>query len=164
MDKPRQTDWQPPRGITFVPFPLRHARPYGVQWRLDGRRRTKTFETKEKQINFAKTLAGDAKQNGLAAFRLDDGEAREWRAFRAMIGADADLATVAACWERNKANTAASLTVITAIADYTAAKKGEGVDEASLAHYTPIFDRLEDAMGTLNVGEVTPEHVTEFMT
>jgi len=175
MNKPEQTaaaeggqtekskKWEPPRGITLVPFPLRPARPYGVQWRIDGKRKTKTFPTKEKQIEFAKTLAGDAKQNGLAAYRLDEGEAREWRAFRAMIGPDADLAAVAACWERNKGGTVASLTVKQAIADYTAAKTAEGVDAASLSHYKPIFDRLDDAMGARNVGEVMPEHVSAFM-
>jgi site-specific recombinase XerC len=134
-----------------------------VQWRIEGRRKTKTFETVEKQIGFAKTLAGDAKQNGLAAFRLDEGEVREWRAFRAMVGPDADLAAVAACWERNKANNAVALTVTAAVAEYTAAKKAEGVDAASIAHYKPIFDRLEKVMGDRLVGTITRQDVTEFM-
>eukprot|EP01035_Chromulina_nebulosa_P068835 gene68835-94334_t len=56
MNKPRQTEWAPPRGITFVSFPKRPEQPYGVQWRLDGKRKTKTFPTREAQINFAKSL------------------------------------------------------------------------------------------------------------
>jgi hypothetical protein len=130
---------------------------------VDGRRKTKTFKTAEKQIDFAKTLAGDVKQNGLAAFRLDEGEAREWRAFRAMVGPDADLAAVAACWERNKANISADLTVTAAIADYTAAKTAEGVAKKTIGHYKPIFDSLADAVGDRNVGAVTDADIAAFM-
>lgn len=163
MSKPRQTDWQPPRGITLVPFPLRPARPYGVQWRIDGKRKTKTFPTKEKQIDFAKALSGDAKQNGLTAFRLDEGEAREWRAFRAMVGADADLAAVAACWERHKAAAVPTLGLIEAVAAYTEAKRAEGIPENTIAHFKPIFDRLELSLGNRNIGNVTAADIGAFM-
>lgn len=163
MHKPRQTEWKPPRGITLVSFPLRPARPYGVQWRIEGKRKTKTFPTREKQIDFAKTLAGDAKQNGLAAFRLDEGEARDWRAFRAMVGPEADLAAVAACWERNKANNVAALTVTAAVAEYTAAKQAEGIPENTVAHFKPIFDRLESTLGGRNVGTITDADIAAFM-
>jgi len=162
MDKPRQT-WSPPRGITLVAFPTRPAQPYGVQWRVDGRRKTKTFPTREKQIDFAKGLAGAAKEDGLAAFRLDGSEAREWRAFRALIGPDADLAAVAACWERAKATRGPSLLLTDAIADYTAAKTAEGVSAASIAHYEPIFDRLTEALGTRDVGTITATDINLWM-
>ena len=163
MSKRRQTEWQPPRGIRFVSFPNRPDRPHGVQWRVDGERKTKTFPTREQQIAFAQSLAGDVKRDGLAALRLNPDEVRQWRAFRALIGADTDLAAVAACWERNKVKAVAPLTVQEAVIAYTAAKTAEGIDAASLSHYRPIFDRLEAALGAKHVGSVTDADIIEFM-
>jgi hypothetical protein len=155
MAKPRQTerpapkDWQPPRGITFLHFPKRPAQPYAVQWRVDGKRKTKTFTTVEKRLQFAQELAGAAKDHGLAALRLGEGEVHEWRAFRAVIGVEADLTAVAACWQRFKASeaTKAPMTLAAAIDAYTAAKEAEGVSAAAVAHYAPIFERLTAAIG-----------------
>jgi hypothetical protein len=147
----------------LVQFPQRPDRPHGVQWRVEGRRKTKTFPTREHQITFAKSLAGDLKRDGLAALRLNADEVREWRAFRALIGPDVDLSAVAACWERNKDWTVAPLTVREAIAAYTAAKTAEGVNAASISHYRPIFDRLEAHLGARNVGDVRGDDVMEFM-
>src|SRR5688572_4273349 len=97
MDKRRQT-WAPPRGIRLLEFRDRPKQPYAVQWRVAGARKTKTFPTKEAQLGFAKALAGDLKTNGLSALRLNADEARDWRAFRALVGVDTDLTAVAACW------------------------------------------------------------------
>jgi integrase len=174
MRKPEQTaagtqvasktpPWSPPRGIRLVSFPQRPDRPHGVQWRLKGQRKTKTFPTKEAQIAFAKSLAGDVKKDGLAAFRLNSDEVREWRSFRTLVGLDTDLAAVAACWEKHKAAPVATLTVREAVIAYTAAKTAQGVDPASILHYGPIFDRLEEAMGKRNVGTVTGDDVASFM-
>ena len=85
-------------GITFIEFPHCPKHPYGVQWRVDDKRKTKSFKTREKPTDFAKSLAGDAKRDGLAAFRLDASEAREWRAFRALIGETTGLDAVARHW------------------------------------------------------------------
>jgi integrase len=163
MNKPRQTQWSPPRGITLVNFPLRPNKPHGVQWRFNGQRKTKLFPTKEAQILFAKDLAGARKSHGLAAFKLDDSEVREWRAFRAIVGAETDLGAVAACWERNKANTVADLSVTAAVVLYTAEKKSEGVNPASLAHYAPIFTRFEALHGTRMIGSINGADITDFM-
>ena len=164
MSKRQQTKWEPPRGIRLITIPNRPNNPYGVQWRVSGERKTKSFKTKEKQEEFAKGLAGDAQRNGVAAFRLNEDEAREWRAFRATIGPDADLMAVAACWERNKAKGLTTpLSLSTAIADYTAAKRTEGVDETSIGHYKPIFDRLVDAIGDKDIATITDTEVATFM-
>ena len=172
MRKRRQTEagaeatssrWSPPRGITLVSFPQRPKRPYGVQWRLEGKRKTKTFPTVEKQVNFAKALAADVKQNGVAAYRLDEDEAREWRAFRATIGPDADLDAVAQCWERHKPLSTAPLTLEKAVEEYKTAKKLEGVSADTIGHFKAIFDRFGEIIGDKNVGAVTSEDVTAFM-
>lgn len=69
--------WVPPRGIRLFAIPNRPENPFGVQWRVDGKAKTKTFATKEAQVEFAKSLAGDVREVGVAAFRLDESEARE---------------------------------------------------------------------------------------
>lgn len=162
MSKQGKTGWRPPRGIRLVTFADRPS-PYGVQWRVNGARKTKTFETIERQVTFAKSLAGEVRQNGLAAFRLDEGEAREWRAFRAMIGPEADLAAVAACWERHKAEALPTMTVTEAVEAYCTAKKAEGLPESTLAHFGPIFDRLTAALGEKDIARVTAADVADFM-
>jgi integrase len=181
MDKPAQTGgpaapdeleeakpkksapWEPPRGIMLLSFPKRPGRPHGVQWRVDGRRKTRTFPTREKQIAFARSLAGEVKRDGLSALRLNPDEAREWRAFRALVGPDADLFAVAACWERNKVVAANPMTVAEAVKAYTAAKTAEGVDATSISHYGPIFARLNDALGTRQIETVTGSDIAAFM-
>lgn len=166
MDKRRQTKaggWEPPRGIRFVTFQDR-PKPYGVQWRSDGKRKTKVFPTREKQIGFAKELSGVTKTHGLAALRLDEGEARDWRAFRAVVGGNTDLQAVAACWLKHReAMTRTPMTLPEAIAAYTTAKQAEGVSAAAVSHYGPIFDRLELAIGNLDVASITADHIAAFM-
>lgn len=162
MTKPRQTGWEPPRGITLVSFPSRPAQPYGVQWRIEGKRKTKTFPTREKQIEFAKALAGDAQRNGTAAFRLNEGEAREWRAFRELVGKDTDLALVAACWERNKA-TVKEITVADAIEKFKAIKKSEGIGDDTYRQIKKKSERLVEMFGALQLHQVTTEKMREWL-
>jgi hypothetical protein len=163
-DEKKSKDWQPPRGITLLHFPKRPNQPFAVQWRIDGRRKTKTFATKEKRLQFAQQLAGAGKDHGLAAYRLNEGEAREWRAFRAMIGEGTDLKAVAACWEKHKvAMNRPALTVKQAVADYTKAKEAEGISAAAVSHYGPIFDRLEERLGERDVATVTAKEISDWM-
>lgn len=173
MSKQRQTqkaeekkskDWQPPRGITLLHFPKRPKQPYAVQWRVDGKRKTKTFDTKEKRLAFAQELAGAGKDHGLAAYRLNEGEAREWRAFRALIGTVADLSAVADCWLKHKeAASRPALSVKQAVVEYTAAKEAEGISAAAVSHYGPIFDRLEEGLGERDVASVKAAEIAEWM-
>lgn len=79
-----------PRSIRLYDPPDRVKLPHYVMWRVDGKQKTKAFKSQEKQIDFAKSLFGDVKKVGLDAFRLNEGEARSWRAFRLLIG-DAPL-------------------------------------------------------------------------
>jgi len=166
MDNKEQTaparKWTPPRGIRLIEITDRKSC-YGVQYRVTGKRKTRSFASREKQIEFAKGIAGDAKQNGLAAFRLDQDEAREWRAFRAQIGAEANLDAVAACWERNHRPAAAALTVAQAVSAYTASKTAEGVSASAIAHYKPIFDRLEEEHAERDVSTIKREEIEAWM-
>ncbi len=145
--KPRTPSWEPPRGIRFIEFPDRPAQPYAVQWRLEGKRKTKTFPTREKQIKFAKQLAGDVKRDGLAALRLNPDEARQWRQFRVDIG-DADLAEVVRIWRRYGGKTS-DVTMGDATKAFFTAKEAEGVSTASLGHYRPVLRQFQDVVGNV---------------
>ena len=154
--------WQPPRGIRLLEMPGCPNQPFGVQWRQDGRRKTKSFRSAEAQVGFAKALAADARNIGTAAFRLDESEAREWRAFVAQLGQDASLPAVLACWNRyGKAREA--LSAADAVAAYLAAKEAEGVGAASLAHYRKTLGRLTARMGSTDVSKVTREQVADWL-
>ncbi|MDA7916783.1 hypothetical protein N9B49_01030 [bacterium] len=148
----------------MLSIPQRPARPYGVQWRVDGKRKTKTFATRERQLEFARSLAGAARRDGLAALRLDEHEVREWRSFRAQIGEEANLETVAACWlKHSEIMKAGPMTVSEAIEAYTEAKRAEGVSPATISHYGPIFGRLEDEIGSKDVNAVISGDIAHFM-
>ena len=61
--------FEPPRGIIFVPLPQSAKKPHGVQWRVDGKRKTRGFPTLEQRDTFARSLAGDVKAAGVPARR-----------------------------------------------------------------------------------------------
>jgi len=161
MNKPRQTVWAPPRGITFVSFPQRPERPYGVQWRIDGQRKTKTFPTREAQIVFAKSLAGDVKRDGLAALRLNPDEAREWRHFRSQVGQGADLDAIARHWLTSGNKT--TLLLKDAARDYLAAKTAEGMSAVAHSHYTKWIGRFTAEFGERQVSSIAREDVAGWI-
>jgi site-specific recombinase XerC len=150
-----------PRGIRVFTEPHRDL-PHACQWRVDRKRKTKFFETAEARDEFAGSLRGEVKSDGLAALRLDPVEARLWRAFRHQIGS-ASLDDVAACWLRHSANAKPQITVAQAIARMTAAKKAEGVAETTLKHYKAIHDRMTKAFGERRVDEVSRDDVAAWL-
>lgn len=159
--KKRQAPWEPPRGITFVEFSARPQRPYGVQWRIEGKRKTKTFPTREKQIDFAKSLAGDAKRDGLAAFRLNTDEARQWRQFRADIG-DANLEEVVRVWRRYGGRMT-DVTLSDAIAAFLKVKTAEGVSVAFMRHARTLLEGFGDAIGETPAASVERTQLETYL-
>ncbi len=157
----KSTKWVPPRGIRFIPLPAAPLKPFGVQWWIEGRRKTKGFPSLEARETFARSLAGDVKSIGVAAYRLNESEAKAWRAFTAQIDGT-PLDDVLRCWQRH-GKPSVALTVSEAIASYTAAKRTEGVDEGSIAHYGPIFDRFEAFAGKRDVSTISREDIHDFM-
>ena len=130
MSNQRHPALKLPRGIRSI---LRTDRPcqFAIQWRVDGQRKTKAFKTREEQVIFARDLAGGVKREGLSAYRLNHNEAREWRAFRATIGAETNLDHVASCWAKH-GGSVASLPLANAIAAFLEAKTAEGVRRLAL--------------------------------
>ena len=151
-----------PRGIRLI---LRTDRPrqFAIQWRVDGQRKTKAFKTREEQVIFARELAGGVKRDGLSAYRLNHNEAREWRAFRATIGAETNLDHVASCWAKH-GGSVASLPLTNAIAAFLEAKAAEGVSKASLGHQRPILRRFQVFLSpTANVAGIGASQIAAFM-
>lgn len=126
--------WMPPRGIRIIELP---NRPLGwaVQWRVDGSRKTKSLATRALAVEWARQLAGDARENGLAALRLDRDEAIRWRAFLARVGADVDLDAVAAIWLAAKPTQSAGIGLLGAVETYLADRKAQGLQQTTLWHY-----------------------------
>lgn len=152
----------PPRGIRLFDLPERATNPKAVQWRIDGKRKTKTFRTAEEQTEFAKQLAGSVREHGAGVLRLEPSEALEWRAFKARLGPGATLDDVLACWEKHRA-TVKPMQLAEAIAAYTEAKKLESIAESTLAHYRPVFDRFLASFGGRDVASFTREELSQWV-
>ena len=150
-----------PRGVrVFTEKNRRHS--FACQWRVDGKRKTKFFEKMGARDKWALGLAGDTKEMGAAAGRLDASEARKWRAFRLEIGDDAPLDAVVACWlKHGKAR--APLTVREAVAQFLKAKEAEGLAKATLDHCVPVYERLCARIGNHDVSAVSREDVAAFV-
>ncbi len=153
--------WLPPRGIRLIELANCPGQPYAVQWRLEGRRKTKTFPTKELREAFARSLAGDVKRLGVAAYRLNEDEAKAWRSFRAQIGESADLDAVARHWLQTGARE--SVRVADAARDYLAAKSVEGMSAVAHSHYSKWIGRFVAEFGARDASTITREDVAGWV-
>ena len=151
-----------PRGVrTF--FDQSRPKPFAVQWRLDGKRKTKFFKDEKRRDAWALGLAKDAKAVGTVdAYRLDSAEVQAWRAFRLLVG-DANLDDVARTWLKSSREPTSVVTVTEAVAAYRKAKIAEGLSKTTLAHSKAIFNKFEKKLGKLPVADVTREHVADWI-
>lgn len=156
-----------PRGLTVGTAPTR-KRPHWCKWWAEiepgkpKRPRHKFFATVAQRDRFAFGLAGDAKESGMAAFRLNPDEAREWRAFKAEIGAEVPLDAVRDCWLKY-GRARAPLTVRAAVNQFIAAKTAEGLADGTVKHMGPVYDRLCAKLGAHDVTAVTREDVAAWV-
>ena len=160
--------WKPPRGIRYLDLAtLCPLSPHGLQWRIKNQqsgkihRKTKTFTTKELREEFARSLAGDVKQHGVAAYRLNEDETRQWRSFRAQVG-DANLEDVVRVWMRY-GNTGNSPKIKDASDEFILAKTAEGISASALGHYQKQVDRLVAKFGDISANAVTRENVADWL-
>lgn len=154
--------WKRPRGISFISLPQRPENPYGVQWRVDGKRKTKSFSTPTDRLKFAKKLAGDVKAVGPDAYRLNPEEARAWRGFIASLGDGVSLDDVLRCW-RKHGEERTKLPVDTAIASYVASKVAEGMSRGALSHYKAIFTKFSATYGVRDVSSITRDEIVSWV-
>lgn len=158
----KETQWTPPRGIRLLEIPACKLKPYAVQWRADGRRKTKSFATRDGQLAWAKGKASDLKTIGSAALAMDGTAAAEWRRFREMVGHDTQLDDVAECWRLHGTNRD-RLTVAKAVEKLTQAKTAEGVSSAALKHYAAVYRRLNTQLGARLVHTITRDDVAAWL-
>jgi site-specific recombinase XerC len=156
----KTTEFQPPRGIVYFLRPKCPARAFAVQWRVEGVRREKGFRTKADRETFARSLAGDVKSIGVSAYRLDESEARAWRAFVAEVS-PASLSEVAAHWRATGRKEEPAVSA--AVADFIAAKEGQGISPAALSHYKKWLGRFSVAFGARRVSTVTREEISAWL-
>ena len=156
-----ETKWEPPRGIRLLHIAECINRPHAVQWRSEGRRKTKGFPTRTAAVAFAKSLASEIRAHGPAALRLDEDAIREWRAFRDVVGHDVPLSEVAECWRQHGRR--ARITIGQAIERLTAAKRAEGMAANTLRHYKAIHDRMRAAWGDRPAADITREEVAAWL-
>jgi len=155
-----RNEW--PKGIRLYEVTQRPERPHAVQWRVDGKAKTKTFKTKEAQETFARSLLGRVKEIGVDAYRLDESEARTWRAFRADLGEGVSLAEVLRVWRKH--GTAANAALVTdAVADYQKARKAEGLNKLTLSHLKVIFERFAEKFGKREVRSIERGDMAEWL-
>ena len=157
----KSAEWSPPRGIRFFHEPRSLNRPWVVEWRVDGKKPSRGFATKEARTAFAKSLTADLKANGLAALRLDPDEARAWRAFREDIG-EAPLAEVSACWRRF-GSAKGTIDLGKAVEAFLLAKTREGVSPASLGHFRPLLERFSGTLGPIAAGSVQRDSLEGYL-
>jgi hypothetical protein len=168
--KPAKRQWEPPRGVRLLEFPDRPAMPYGVQWRAidaqTGERapKTKSFPTRELQLEFAKEKARDLQRFGTEAPRLDSDEAQGWRTFTAEING-AKLADVLLCWRKFGALiTATGPLIKDAIPRYFALRDEEKSWSADAArHARTHLRRFGAKFGEKRFAELNPAELREWL-
>lgn len=153
--------WTPPRGIRLIELANCPLSPFAVQWRVDGKRKTKTFPTKEARETFASTLARDVKLHGVTAYRLNEDEARAWRSFVARVG-DANLEDIANHWLASVRKTS-SANVKQAFAGYLKEKEAEGISEGAQSHIKKWVGRFVDGFGDRDAAAITREDVSGWV-
>lgn len=134
-----------PRGIrVFTEQGRKH--PHGCQWTVASKRKTRFFEKIGPRDDFAKELAGGAKEHGSAAFTIDAAELLAFRAYKA----------------QQAARTGTAPTIAKAVPQYIQAKTAEGLSKAAMSHYASALKKLVEAMGRKPVDLVTREQMAEW--
>lgn len=132
-EQPEATKRQRHEGGVRV-FELRGKKsPYGVQWRVDGTRKTEFFANDTDRDRRAVALRKEGRANTLALVPARD-ELTEWHAFKAAIG-DADWRDVVASWKQSGGNPAPKVTVGEIVQRYLA-QQDERLAAGTLAKVT----------------------------
>ena len=110
-----------PRGITPLPIEEGQPKPYGIQWRVAGRRTSQFFETPEQLDEKARQLI-EARKDGALALVPTPAEVASWRAFREAAGATPTHEVLAGwkSWLAAQGKPKSTLLVRKAVDDYLA--------------------------------------------
>lgn len=153
-----------PRGVRLLLNPDRPAG-FGVQWRANGKRKSKYFHTREEQRNAARELAEGLHKHGqLALDEVSNPDYLHWRAVMAQLGEGVDLDAVIACWKKHGQGSAvASIPLGAAVTLFLEAKATEGISIASLGHIRPMLRHFVGFAGEqTNVGSLSAEVLIKY--
>jgi integrase len=161
-DATRRQGWEPPRGIRLITRADRPERRFAVQWVFDGQRRTKAFALKTEQLAFAKSLAGQVKSVGITAYQLSPAEAREWRAFKAMV-APATLDEVYACFSRFGDRSRAAMLCREAGKRFLELREAMRLSRDSVSHVRLHLDRFLGTFGSKALADIAAKDVRAWL-
>lgn len=132
-----------------------------VQWRADGKRVSRSFDSKAAALRVVAVKAAEKKEQGAAALAVDMAEWRRWLDFKAALGG-AELAQVLEVWQKY-APRADSMTVSEAVEKYRDLRKNEGAVGDTWTHIKNGTARLVDAVGHLTLAEVTADDLRAWL-
>jgi integrase len=151
-------------GVWVFDRPERPNAPYCVQRNVEGKRETVSFARAEDRDRLATEWRGAARARSLSIVP-GPREIEEFRAFKSAIGAD-DWRLVVDYW-RSRSFKGLSMTVRDMVEIYrqsqTEKVRAQKLDEGSKKRHLKIADELARDLGSLQVGELTAERLTEWL-
>ncbi len=150
-----------PRGIRFYLKPNR-PKPFFVEWREFGKRKTLAFELKSERQVWTDDFMKQRHDNGAKVVAAFDGrEWARWIEFKRIVGDEADPLQIALEWKQRQGE--AKVALADAAERYLAARKIEGMGDGTYSHATVEVKRLKEFFGAVTLGEITPERVRALM-
>ncbi len=152
------------RGVRLL---IKNDRPaaFGVEWRVNGKRKAKYFHTREQQREFARGLGVSLRTHGELAFQhINNPDFIRLRTFVSQLGEGVDLNDVLACWKKHGQGSAvASVPLSVAVTLFLEAKATEGISIASLGHIRPMLRHFVGFAGEqTNVGSLSAEVLIKY--
>lgn len=143
-----------------------HKKPsaFGVQWRVDGKRKTEFFSNESDRDRRATALRKERRSNTLALVPARD-ELNEWHAFKSAIGG-ADWRDVVAAWQREGGKE--KLITVGEIVQRYLAEQDKRLAVGSLAKVThkkncPKAKAFEADFGTYPAADVEASEIEEWI-
>lgn len=159
----KATEQRPGRGVRSLDR-LGKASPFGVEWRVDGRRKTEWFKNASDRDRRAASLRREKRANTLGQV-LSREESQEWALFKLAIG-DADWRHVIAAW-KDVGGRSAGMTVAEVVQRYLTMQDQRLADDrlAKVTHKKncPKARMFAADFGSIPVLQVTGQQIEEWI-
>jgi site-specific recombinase XerD len=145
--KPKKKNYPRGSGIA-VEYREGRISPFLVKWKLpDGKRAAKTFMTEGEALAYANERSRAFLNNGYAGLSFTPKEIQDWRAFRTIVGEEANLSDISRLWlEHNKYGNAELGTMIAQYLVHYEKSKPDAVE--GLRHLRPVLVWVENFFGS----------------
>jgi len=158
------------RGVRKLPARVGRPKPYGVQWRLDGKAKSEFFAEAALRDKRYAELVRSARKGTLTRI-LDRREFEEWLAFKAAIGQETDWRHVVDAWRtslQSKDGSVCSISVKDACAEYMVAQErlyaAKRLSADTMRHKRQKIGRLfSDAFGANQLDKVSGEDIEQWI-